>query len=53
MLTGLQTTQFFEGADQMAIPNATVVELVNEGISLVDDLSEFDKDTIGQIAYNL
>ena len=37
----------------MAIPNKTVLELVNEGISTVDDISEFDKETIGQIAYNL
>jgi hypothetical protein len=53
VLTAGQTTQFFEGADQMAIPNATVLELVNEGIDTVADLSEFDKDTIGQIAHNL
>jgi hypothetical protein len=37
----------------MAIPNATVLDLVNKGINTVDDLSEFDKDTIVQIAYNL
>jgi hypothetical protein len=53
VLTAAQTTLFFEGADQMAIPNATVLDLVNEGINTVDDLSEFDKDTIVQIAYNL
>jgi hypothetical protein len=53
VLTTAQTTSFFEGADQMAISNATVLELINEGINTVDDLSEFDKDTIVQIAYNL
>jgi hypothetical protein len=53
VLTEAQTTLFFEGADPMAIPNATVLELVNEGINMVDDLSEFNKDTIVQIAYNL
>jgi hypothetical protein len=53
VLTAAQTSLFFENAAQMAIPNATVIELVNEGINTVDDLSEFDKDTIGQIAYNL
>ncbi len=37
VLTAAQTTLFFEGADQMAIPNATVLELVNEGINTVDD----------------
>ena len=53
VLTGAQTTAFFEGADQMAIPNATVLQLVAEGIATVDDLAEFDKDTISQIAHNL
>jgi hypothetical protein len=52
-LNGGANDTFFEDAAQMAIPNATVVELVNEGIDTVDDLPEFDKDTIGQIAYNL
>jgi hypothetical protein len=53
VLTAAQTTAFFENADQMAIPNATVMELVNEGINTVDDLAEFDKETIDQIANNL
>jgi hypothetical protein len=53
VLTVAQTTAFFEHADQMAIPNATVVQLVAEGINSVDDLSEFDKDTIQQVASNL
>jgi hypothetical protein len=53
VLTAAQTALFFENAAQMAIPNATVVELVNKGINTVDDLSEFDKDTIDQIAYNV
>jgi hypothetical protein len=53
VLTVAQTTLFFEDAAQMAIPNGTRLELINEGINTVDDLSEFDKDTIGQIAYNL
>ena len=37
----------------MAIPNATVLALVNEGINTVDDLAEFDKETLDQIANNL
>jgi hypothetical protein len=53
VLTAAQTTAFFENAAQMAIPNATVLQLVAEGIDSVDDLSEFDKDTISQIASNL
>ena len=53
VLTAAQTTAFFEDNDQMAIPNATVVELQNEGIQTVDDLEEFDKDQLDQIAQNL
>ena len=53
VLTAAQTTQFFENAHQMAIPHATVVELQNEGINTVDDLAEFDKDQLDQIAQNL
>lgn len=53
VLTAAQTQSFFENANQMAIPHATVVELQNEGIDTVDDLSEFDKDQLDQIAQNL
>jgi hypothetical protein len=53
VLTAAQTTAFFKNAQQMAIPNATVVQLVSKGINTVDDFAEFDKDTINQIASNL
>jgi hypothetical protein len=53
VLTAAQTTAFFENAQHMAIPNATVVQLVAYGINTVDALAEFDKDTINQIASNL
>eukprot|EP00957_Ditylum_brightwellii_P010572 800680-Ditylum_brightwellii.AAC.1 len=53
VLTNAQTTAFFENNDQMAIPHNTVVHLVNEGISVVDDLEEFQKADIEQIAANL
>jgi hypothetical protein len=52
-LTAGQTTAFFENEDQMGIPNATVVQLQQEGISTVDDLMEYGKDTMEQIAANL
>jgi len=52
-LTAAQTTAFFENADQMGIPNQTVVQIHQEGIDTVDDLVDFDKDTIEQIAANL
>lgn len=53
VLTAGQTTAFFEGADQMGIPNGTVIQLQEEGISTVSDLEDFDKDTIEQVAVNL
>ena len=53
VLTAAQTTQFFENPAQMAIPHDTVLELQNEGINDVDDLAEFDKDQLDQIAQNL
>ena len=53
VLTNAQTTAFFENADQMAIPRATVLRLAQEGITSADDLSEFDKSSINQIADKL
>eukprot|EP00957_Ditylum_brightwellii_P135687 10347723-Ditylum_brightwellii.AAC.1 len=53
VLTNAQTAAFFEDNDQMAIPHNTVVHLVNEGISTVHDLEEFQKTDIEQIAANL
>eukprot|EP00957_Ditylum_brightwellii_P012226 923595-Ditylum_brightwellii.AAC.1 len=44
---------FFKDNDKMAIPQNTVIHLVNEGISTVDDLEEFQKADIKQIAANL
>jgi hypothetical protein len=52
-LTAAQTTAFFEQDAQMGIPNQTVVQLQQEGITTVDDLMDFDKDTMEQIAANL
>jgi hypothetical protein len=52
-LTAAQTTAFFQDAAQMSIPNPTVVQLRDEGITIVDDLLDFDKETIEQIAANL
>jgi hypothetical protein len=52
-LTAARVTAFFEGAAQMGIPNAAVVQLQEEDIDNVEDLADFDKDTIEQIAANL
>ena len=53
VLTAAQTNTFFTDAGQMGIPAATVTQMANEGISTVDDLIDFDKDTIDQMANNL
>ena len=37
----------------MGIPHATVQQLQQEGITTVDDLAEFDKDCMKQVAENL
>ena len=48
-----QTTAFFKGNDQMGIPHATVMQFQLEGISGVDDLADFDKDSLKQLVDNL
>jgi hypothetical protein len=53
VFTAGQTTLFFEAADQMGIPHATVVQLVEEGIDAVIDLAEFDRAALTQVADNL
>ena len=53
VLTAAQVTAFFEGADQMGIPHATVVQMQTEGITTVNDLADFDKDSLQQMADNL
>eukprot|EP00957_Ditylum_brightwellii_P041424 3136961-Ditylum_brightwellii.AAC.1 len=37
----------------MAIPHNTIIHLINEGILIVDDLEEFQKTDIEQIAASL
>jgi hypothetical protein len=53
VFTAGQTTLFFEDAAQMGIPHATVVQLIKEGIDEVQDLAEFDRDNLTQVADNL
>lgn len=53
MLTAAQTNAFFMNLDQMGIPAATVEQLRVEGIASVDDLADFDKETLKQVAENL
>ncbi len=53
VFTAQQLTAFFEAADQMAIPTATRIHLQTEGISTVNDLSEFLAADLKQISENL
>ena len=53
VLTAAQTTTFFEHTDQMGIPHTTVLQLQSEGITLVSDLADFNKDSLQQLADNL
>lgn len=48
-----QTTAFFENSMQMGIPHETVVQMRSEGITNVQDLADFDKDALQQLADNL
>jgi hypothetical protein len=50
---GNTTTTFFEDPAHMGIPHATVIQLQQEGIIIVDDIADFEKETIKQIAANL
>ena len=50
VFTAAQTQMFFTGANQMAIPAATVPHLQEEGIADVLDLLKFDESTIATIA---
>ena len=53
VLNVVQMTAFFKGNDQMGIPHATVLQFKLEGISGVDDLADFNKDSLKQLADNL
>ena len=53
VLTAAQMTAFFENADQMGVQHATVVQLALEGIQTVNDLADFDKEALQQLADNL
>ena len=44
---------FFQNFAQMGVPDETVLQLGNEGITTVDDLVKFDKDTIKQVEDSL
>ena len=53
VFTQAETTTFFTGATQLAIPAATLPGLVLEGIEEVLDLEEFEDDDFDTIMMNL
>ncbi len=53
MFTTAQMMAFFMDAAQMAVPLAMRVQLVVEGVATVDNLMEFDDDTLKQLFENL
>ena len=52
-IAAYQKKGFFEENDQMAILKTTLLQLQNEGITRVDNLAKFNKETLQQIADNL
>ena len=53
VLTANQVRAFFRAYNQMEIPVATIVQLVQEGIEHPDDLQDFDKGSLKDVANNL
>ena len=51
--TANQLTAFFEDPAQMCVPHETRNALQAEGMITIEDLSEFDKESIKQVADNL
>ena len=51
VLTAAQMATFFKHAEQMGIPHATVMQIQFEGITLVADLEDFDKDSLQHVAH--
>ena len=47
------TTTFFKHQEQMGIPHDTVVQLQQEGVTGIADLTNFDKESLKQLANNL
>jgi len=53
VFTVAQTTAFFTDADQLAITAETRIQLATEGLANVEDLAEFDDESLKQITDNL
>jgi hypothetical protein len=53
VLTAAQTAAFFQLEAQMGIPHPTVAQMQAEGITNVQDLADFDKESLQQMTDNL
>jgi hypothetical protein len=53
VLTAANKTAFFIDADQMGLPQATMVKLQEEGLYDPQDLADFDEETLKKAATNL
>lgn len=53
VLTAAQTTAFFRQPAQMGLPATTIAQMAQEGIETVEDLSEFTKEDIDNLASTL
>ena len=53
VFTAAQTNAFFTDPSQMALPRATRAAIGEEGLNDIDDLVEFDSDSMKQITDNL
>jgi hypothetical protein len=53
VLTAAQTAAFFQEEAQVGIPHPTVAQMQAEGITNVQDLADFDKESLQQLADNL
>ena len=53
VFTTAQTTALFTDLSQMALPRATRATIGEEGLNDIDDLVEFDSDSMKQITDNI
>ena len=53
VLTAGQTATFFHEEAQMGIPYETIAQMQAEGITNVQDLADFEKESLQQLADNL
>ena len=49
VFTVVENVAFFEDLDQLAMELSTINKLVNEGIDDVEDLRDFDEDSLKQM----